>query len=219
MRANTITENLKCMFTEAELKEKAIHLAQECRSMEDVEKEKKQVMQDFNAKLAAHSAKVGLLSNNINNGYEYRYVKCDVIYDRPVAGKKTIIRQDTFLPETVKVENMTTTEIQGELFDENENGLQFKVGDRVQIKAFMNKGFDDNGKETYFNEFVEAIIETIEGNSVIVKVDATGMSHELKIDDIEPIQPAPDNGIPQEVLETADIMEPWDSPQKRENER
>ena len=217
MRANTITENLKCMFTEAELKEKAIYLAQECRSMEDVEKEKKQVMQDFNAKLAAHSAKVSLLSNNINNGYEYRYVKCEIEYDAPVAGKKTIIRQDTFLPETVKVENMTTTEIQGELFDENENGLQFKVGDRVQIKAFTNKGFDVNGNKAYFSEFVEATIEIIENDNVLVKVNATGMSHELKITDIEPIQPAPDNGIPQEVLEASDGQdaEPWDSPQRK----
>jgi hypothetical protein len=106
-------EYLKYQFTEPELKERATQLARECRELEDIENEKKQVMSDFKAKIDGHQAKISGLSNNINNGYEYRYIDCEVVLNQPIDGEKQIIRKDT--GELVKQEAMTPQELQEEL--------------------------------------------------------------------------------------------------------
>jgi len=208
MRATTIKEHLKCSFTEQEIKERAIQLAQECRAQEEIDNEKKQVMRDFNAKLAAHAAKISMLSNQINSGYEYRYVDCDIIYDSPTVGKKHIVRNDIF--DTVRIEDMTAEEMQGELFDSSDKDQehQFSTGDKVRIKAFV----DSN--QQAFAEFTDAEFIAYSGeNDVIVKVG--DMNHILKATDIEPIE---ENGTPQEVLEASESQDtqPWDSAQRIE---
>jgi hypothetical protein len=106
-------EYLKYQFTELELKEKATQLARECREMEEVENEKKQINSDLKSKLDGHQAKISNLSNNINNGYEYRYIDCEVVLNKPIDGEKQIIRKDT--GELVKQEAMTPSELQEEL--------------------------------------------------------------------------------------------------------
>jgi len=211
MRATTIKEHLKCSFTEQEIKEKAIQLAQECRAKEEVEAEKKQVMQDFNAKLAAHGAKISLLSNQINNGYEYRYVDCDIIYDSPTVGKKHIVRNDIF--DTVRIEDMTADEMQGELFDSSgkDQEHQFSTGEKVRIKAFVSSGKQE------FAEFTEAEFVAYSGDSDVV-VSVGEMNHVLKISDIEPIVKNGNDGVQQEVLEASESQDtqPWDSAQRIE---
>lgn len=107
------TQFLKYLFTETELKDKSTSLAQECRNLEEVENDKKQVMSDFKSKIDGHQASISKLSNHINNGYEYRQISCEVKMDTPIQGQKTIIRKDT--GEIVKIEEMTQQEMQMEL--------------------------------------------------------------------------------------------------------
>lgn len=112
------TEFLKYTFTEAELKEKSTQLALECRNLEEVENEKKQVVADFKSKIEGHNATISRLSNHINSGYEYKNVECEVKMNTPKNGKKTTIRLDT--NEKLRVEDMTQEEKQEKIFDEKE---------------------------------------------------------------------------------------------------
>lgn len=106
-------EFLKYQFTEPELKDKSTTLALECRNLEEVENEKKQVMSDFKSKVDGHQATISKLSNHINNGYEYRYIDCEIRMDTPLRGEKSIVRKDT--GDVVKVEPMSPEEMQQEL--------------------------------------------------------------------------------------------------------
>ena len=106
-------EYLKYKFTEPELKERSTQLALECRSLEEIENDKKQVMSDFKSKIDGHQATISRLSNNINNGYEHRYIDCEVKMNTPIVGEKSIIRKDT--GELVKQEQMNESEMQEEL--------------------------------------------------------------------------------------------------------
>jgi hypothetical protein len=109
------TRILKYLFTVDELREIASNLARECRELEQLEFEKKQVVSDFKAKIDAHNAQVSKLSAHINNGHEYRYIECSVFLNDPTPGKRTVIRIDN--NETVAVEDMPKEEMQEDLFD------------------------------------------------------------------------------------------------------
>ena len=109
----TVTRYLKYQFTEAELKEKAVQLARECRQNEEIEDDKKRVMSDFKAKIDAHQAQISLLSGHINSGDDFRDVECHVNLNSPIPGRKTFMRIDT--AEIVAEEDMTKEEFQMEL--------------------------------------------------------------------------------------------------------
>ena len=113
MRTETVTEYLKYDFSEQELKDKAKQLAHEFRQKEEAELESKEGMSLFKSRIDAHKANVSRLSNHINNGYEYRNIECDVLYNTPLDGQKTIVRKDT--REIIRMEEMQPEEFQESL--------------------------------------------------------------------------------------------------------
>jgi hypothetical protein len=78
-----------------------------------LEEDKKRVVSDFTAKVAAKEAEVSIGVNKIQSGYEWRELPCTITFNDPAAGKKTIRRDDTL--ESVAVENMTQDELQTDL--------------------------------------------------------------------------------------------------------
>ena len=110
------TEWLKYEFTEEEQKELAKKLAYETRNLMENEEAKKSVMSDFKSKIEAAKEKISKLSNQINNGYEYRNIECVVSLNDPKEGHKTLTRKDT--GEVVKTVSMNSEEKQEKLFKE-----------------------------------------------------------------------------------------------------
>ena len=77
-------------------------------------------MSDFKAKIDAKDSLISNLSNNVNNGYEYRSVDCEVEMDSPKKGMKTTTRIDT--GEVVGTEKMTDADRQEEMPLETKKG-------------------------------------------------------------------------------------------------
>lgn len=109
----TISEHLKCQFTEDELKDISKKLAYENKNFDELEDAKKSVTSEFTSKLNTARGNISKLSSNINNGYEYRAVDCTVELNTPEVGQKTIVRTDT--GEIVRIEAMNSREKQGNL--------------------------------------------------------------------------------------------------------
>lgn len=109
----TTKEYLKYQFTEQELKDISKKLAYENKNFDELEDAKKSVVSDFSSKLNSARATISKLSSNINNGYEYRDIECEIRLNEPESGQKTIVRRDT--GEIVRIEEMTDREMQEEL--------------------------------------------------------------------------------------------------------
>jgi hypothetical protein len=108
-----VKKSLECKFTESEIKDFSRTLAYECRQVAQLEEQKKEVVSDFKAKIDAKHSLISMLSNNVNNGYEYRNVDCEVELDTPKKGIKTLTRIDT--GAEVEVTKMTESDRQTEL--------------------------------------------------------------------------------------------------------
>jgi hypothetical protein len=107
-------EILKYDFTPVEISEMSRKLAYETKNIQEIEERKKSVMADFTSKLTESKAIAGRLANNINNGYDYREIECEIVFNTPIGGRKTTSRIDT--GEVVRVEDMSLIERQGSLF-------------------------------------------------------------------------------------------------------
>lgn len=110
-------EFLKYQFTHDELHQKGSDLARINSELISIENEKKAVTAEFKAKQDGKQAEIEVISNHINNGYEHRYIECEVRFNDPNTGMKTIYRKDN--GELVRKESMTEEEMQYELELEN----------------------------------------------------------------------------------------------------
>jgi hypothetical protein len=108
-----IKEYLKSQFTEQELKDISKKLAYENKNYDELEDAKKSVTSEFSSKINSSRAIISKLSNNINNGYEYKDVECEIRLNEPRDGQKTTVRKDT--GEIVRIEDMNERELQEEL--------------------------------------------------------------------------------------------------------
>jgi len=106
-------EFLKYIFSHDEIHEKGSELARLNSEAAKISDEKKSVTSSFKAQLDEKNAQIGVIGQHINNGYEHRYVECEIHYNDPNTGMKTIYRKDT--GEVVKKETMTAEEMQLEL--------------------------------------------------------------------------------------------------------
>lgn len=108
-------EYLKCVLTEEEIKESGAQLARRYSEISDLEDAKKSVMSDFKAKIDSASAEASGLARKIQNGYEFRNVDCEEIwdYDDKVV---EVVRTDT--GETIRSRVMKAEELQDSLFKE-----------------------------------------------------------------------------------------------------
>lgn len=74
-------EYVKHVFTEDEKKEIATDMAQKVTELKEHEDSKKAVMSDFNSKIDAAKAHINSSATKLNNGYEMKTVKCEVVRD------------------------------------------------------------------------------------------------------------------------------------------
>lgn len=103
----TITEkrNLRYDFTAVEIHDLSMALANKNKEVAALVKKKKSVTSQCTAEINAAEAACAILSNQVADGYEHRDIDCEVIFNQPANGKKTIIRKDT--NTLVGVEPMT----------------------------------------------------------------------------------------------------------------
>lgn len=102
---HTEKRTLRYDFTAVELHELSLQLANKNKEVKALVQKKKSVTSQCTAEINAAEAACGVLSNQVADGYEHREVECEVIFNQPTNGKKTIIRKDS--NTLVGVEAMT----------------------------------------------------------------------------------------------------------------
>lgn len=175
------TRILNCKFTTEELKEIGINLALENQYKERLEAAKKQSQSQFKSEIDAADAKIKSLAQKLARGSEDREIDCDVLYNTPEEGKKTIKREDT--GETVQVMDMTEAE-QQDLFINNlgaqKENHEFVFRDKTHCKLCSFEEFKkirEKGKfvkigDGYFEkDLVDAKPENIEFLVVVYDLD------------------------------------------------
>jgi septum formation inhibitor MinC len=114
-----ISMHLRCILTDEEKLAAGRELAESTNQLNEIESDKKRVSDDFKAKASTAEAQIGILSNKLRSGYEFRQVECLVVFDDPKPGEKTIYRTDIKVAkkpgETVEVRRMTEEEKQRQL--------------------------------------------------------------------------------------------------------
>jgi hypothetical protein len=93
MRTNESRE-LKVELTEKEKLEYGQKVARECQLLAGCEEEKAEASSGFTARIKVHKAEINSLSTVLQQGYEYRQVKCERIIDYK-KGTLVVIRLDT----------------------------------------------------------------------------------------------------------------------------
>jgi hypothetical protein len=142
----TITEKrtLRYDFTAVEIHDLSLQLANETKKAVSLTEEKKSVTSQWTAKINESKAACNNLSFKVADGYEHRDVECEVIFNQPANGKKTIIRKDS--NTMVGVEAMTTSDWNK---INEENNLFGKDDDEAQEvdKDLLNEdeGFEKEG--------------------------------------------------------------------------
>jgi hypothetical protein len=111
-----ITLMLRCGFTKEEIEARANEMCMAMMRYEEVEELKKEVARDFTEELKMLRATLRRLSKEIRERGSDRPVECEVLFHKPVAGMKQIIRLDT--GELVREEQMSFQERQENLFDD-----------------------------------------------------------------------------------------------------
>lgn len=109
-KTKKVSEYLKYSFSEEETRDHAKKLARKNQELAELELKKKQLAADIKAEMDAATADAAKLARWVNDEYDFRMVDCEVMYDSPGAGQKTIYRIDT--GEVVKTEKMTSDECQ-----------------------------------------------------------------------------------------------------------
>jgi hypothetical protein len=102
-------EHIRHLFSEEELLEISSEMAQQVTSLKGFEDDKKALTSDFNGKIDSAKAQINSAATKLNNGYEYRTIKCEVErdYDAKVV---RFYRIDT--GELAKERPMTADELQ-----------------------------------------------------------------------------------------------------------
>jgi|SRR5579863_1180495 len=88
-------------------------LAERSNALSAIESDKKRIVADFAAKIAAEESMIQVLSTKITSGYEHRELPCTITMHCPEPGKKRVARDDT--GEVVATEDMSQDELQPEL--------------------------------------------------------------------------------------------------------
>ena len=109
---------LEYVFTREELEQFGKDLAYDTAEQSELEGNRKMAMSQFKAEIDACVAKANIVAEHIRTGRQMRMVKCDIRYDDPSRGMKSIVRIDT--GEVVKIMDMEPVEMQGELLLEEE---------------------------------------------------------------------------------------------------
>jgi hypothetical protein len=106
-------ELLECVLTTDELITKGNELSKKTQEVSRLENSAKTTASEYKAKINACTAEIETLSLTISTKVEVRKVKCEIKYNNPIDGQKTIIRVDTGAIH--KIEMMNDHE-KGDLF-------------------------------------------------------------------------------------------------------
>jgi hypothetical protein len=109
-RPDFVDQNLKCLLTDVQKIRTAEALARSLQDRETLEEEKKQQAHEFAERMDGMNKSIKKAFITLQNGYEYRWISCKVLYNDPKAGEKTLVRIDT--GEVVRVEDMSFAECQ-----------------------------------------------------------------------------------------------------------
>ena len=103
----TTTEKrtLRYDFTAVEIHDLSMDLAGKTKEIVTLKKQKTSAVSQYTAKINEAEATCNSLSNKVADGFEHREIECEVIFNKPANGKKTIIRKDS--NTLVGVEAMT----------------------------------------------------------------------------------------------------------------
>jgi len=112
-RQQTTELFLEYVFTREELEQFGKDLARDTAKQSELDGNKKMAMSQFKAEIDACAAKANVTADHIRSGREMRMVECEIRYDKPGRGRKSVVRTDT--REIVKVMDMEPFEKQGEL--------------------------------------------------------------------------------------------------------
>lgn len=106
-------EQLVHKFTPAEQVELGRELASLNSKYAQLDLDKKAAVSDFKNRLENCQASISRVSDKLNLGEEYRATDCEIVFNQPHSGWKTVVRKDT--GEFVRDEAMTPGEMQMEL--------------------------------------------------------------------------------------------------------
>mgnify|MGYP000324291924 CR=1 FL=1 len=87
------TTQLEHHFSDPELLDLSKKNASAVHERNALEEQKKQIVNEFKAKLDHQESLVNLTSQKISNGYEYRDYKCLLLIFRPKASEKDLYRE------------------------------------------------------------------------------------------------------------------------------
>jgi hypothetical protein len=120
---------LRYDFTAIEIHDLSLQLANKTKDVASLVKKKKSVTSQCTAEINAAESACAVLSNQVADGYEHRDIDCDVIFNQPTQGKKTIIRKDSNM--LVGVEEMSKAD-----WDKlNEQATLFPLDDNLLAEA------------------------------------------------------------------------------------
>ncbi len=112
-RPDFVDQNLKCVLTDAHKIRTAEALARSLQDRETLEEEKKKQLHQFAERMDGLNESIKKAFIVLQNGYEYKWTACKVLYNDPKIGEKTLVRMDT--GEVVRVEDMSFAECQESL--------------------------------------------------------------------------------------------------------
>lgn len=154
------TRMLNCPFTTEELKDIGIKLALANQRLERLEDDKKQSQSQFKSDIDAATAEIKSLAQKLARGAEDRNVECDILFNTPEEGKKTIQRADN--GEKVQILDMTENEMQ-DLFINNlgaqKQDSEFVFRDKSRVKMISFEDFKKIQKKGEFEKIGDGYSE------------------------------------------------------------
>lgn len=126
-----LQKELVCRLTTEEKSEFGRQLADLTQRKERLEDAKKSTASRYKAEIDACQTDINELSGKITLGTELRVVDCEIRFDDPRPGIKTTYRLDT--GEVITSSNMTSEDLQGDLFDETASSDAEPPPDNTEI--------------------------------------------------------------------------------------
>lgn len=94
MAAQIVYKDLRYDFTEVELHDLSVELANKTKELKQVTEEKKKANSNYTKTINGIKAHCDELSIQVSDGFEYRPIECEVEYHKPSQGTKTVTRKD-----------------------------------------------------------------------------------------------------------------------------
>lgn len=109
-RKKKLKLNLKCVLTQDERLAIGQTMAETLNEIGSLENDAKSMASDFKAKIDSRKATLNSEKNKLQAGYEYRETECELHYDTPTVGMKSLMRLDSGV--RVEITKMTDEEKQ-----------------------------------------------------------------------------------------------------------